>query len=241
LHQARTRLGQVVIVGETLCVNEWLSTMLEEHSFAVARYPHARHVAPREVSDDAAILLDASPPSRQACLDLLPRLPPRQRQRTLVVGWSLDARVTRLFIDAGVADFLDMPASTGELLLRLELRLRDAAAPDDEPQSENAEVPRADPLTGTIGSPVQGVRLSERELLLYNLLVEQIGGVVSREEILRRIWGRDGRDIPTSNIVDVYIRYLRVKLARAAPTLRIVSLRHVGYSLRVAEPEEPNG
>lgn len=238
MHQARSRRGQVVIIGETLCVNEWLSAMLEEHSFDVARYPNAPHVAAREISEDSAILLDASVPARQPCLDLLPRLSSSQRQRTLVVGWTLDVRVTRLFIDAGVADFLNMPAPAAEILLRLELRLRAASARPDASPSPHAAIPRADPLTGIIGSPGQGVRLSERELLVYNILVERFGEAVSREELLRRVWGRESGEIQTSNVVDVYVRYLRVKLARAAPTLRIVSLRHVGYSLQVAEAHD---
>src|SRR5437763_411015 len=181
LHQPRTPLGHVVIVGETLCGNEWLSATLDEYSYAARRYPRASYVAPDEVSGSLAILLDASPAARQASLDFLQRLSSDQKRRSLVIGWTLDVRVTRQFIDAGVADFLNMPAPASEMLLRLELRMRAAHASDRASHSAYADVPRADPLTGTIGSPVQGVRLSERELLLYNLLVARLGQPVSRE------------------------------------------------------------
>jgi DNA-binding response OmpR family regulator len=77
--------------------------------------------------------------------------------------------------------------------------------------------------------------------LLYNLLVARLGQPVSRDEILRGVWAREKHAIPGSNIIDVYIRYLRVKLAQAAPNLRIVTLRNTGYSLQLKEPEDTEG
>ena len=55
--------------------------------------------------------------------------------------------------------------------------------------------------------------------------------MLDRQTILNRIWGRGIGDEPTSNIVDVYVRYLRVKLAKVAPSLVITTVRHVGYVL----------
>ncbi|MGH7620030.1 MAG: winged helix-turn-helix domain-containing protein, partial [Gemmatimonadaceae bacterium] len=65
----------------------------------------------------------------------------------------------------------------------------------------------------------------------YDILSQRFGSVVRRAEILSRIWGRGTNAEPSSNIVDVYVRYLRVKLAQVAPSLVITTVRHVGYVL----------
>ncbi len=197
----------------------------------------ASSVDPADVDESSVVLIDGSPAERPACVRLLHRLAPSQRQRTLLVGWSLDLRTVRQFADAGVGDFLNMPASTKETILRLELRSRARSVPPGGSIPRRVDSPNKNALPGIVGSPVSGVRLSERELLVYNLLVEQFGQPVSRKEILRRVWDRDEYAATTSNIVDVYIRYLRVKLARAAPQVRIVAIRHVGYALEATGEE----
>jgi two-component system response regulator ArlR len=84
--------------------------------------------------------------------------------------------------------------------------------------------------------------LSEREFLLYTLLAERIGTPVSRDEILRRVWGGERDTRSASNVVDVYVRYLRLKLSRVAPHLVIEAVRYVGYqlSLRAVRTADPS-
>jgi len=232
VNQRRRPLGRVVIVGETLCSNEWLSATLDENSYSVSRCPDLSDIARVELDDGAAILLDGSTAARTSSLALLRRSSPNERRRTVLVGWSLDVRVIREFIAFGVSDFPHLPASTSALRMRLELRLRALDEPEGASHSAHVVAPHADPLTGVIGSPLLGVRLSERELMLYNFFIERFGQAIPRDEILRFVWQRDESAVATSNIVDVYVRYLRVKLARAAPHLALVTIRNVGYSLR---------
>ena len=68
--------------------------------------------------------------------------------------------------------------------------------------------------------------LSAREFSLAQTLLEHAGQVLTREQLLSRVWGYDFD--PNSNVVDVYIRYLRRKLGAA----RIETVRGVGYRLR---------
>lgn len=147
------------------------------------------------------------------------------------MGWGLDPRRIRLFFDVGIYDFLGMPASASELLLRLELRVCCAeAASINEWPVERRPADAPDVIPASVASPSE--RLTHREHLLYTCLAEREGQVLSREEILRQVWGRDATLAATSNIVEVYVRYLRVKLGRIAPGLRIVTHRSSGYSLR---------
>ena len=79
--------------------------------------------------------------------------------------------------------------------------------------------------------------LSPREYALLELFVRRAGDVLTRTEIIERVWdwAYDG----TSNVVDVYVRYLRTKLAPHPSAPRIETARGVGYVLRVARPGAP--
>jgi DNA-binding response OmpR family regulator len=135
------------------------------------------------------------------------------------------------FIESGIGDFVTLPTPASELLLRVELRSRDARVLvfADRPEWR-AALPEVNRLSGAIGPEMGGIRLSDREFLLYDFLAQRFGTVVARSDILGRIWGR-GSGSPSSNIVDVYVRYLRVKLAKVAPALVITTVRRVGYVL----------
>ena len=80
--------------------------------------------------------------------------------------------------------------------------------------------------------------LSPREYALLELFVRRAGDVLTRTEIIDRVWdwAYDG----TSNVVDVYVRYLRAKLARHPSAPRIETARGVGYVLRVARSGAPS-
>jgi DNA-binding response OmpR family regulator len=223
---------RVVIVGETLCGNDWLSATLKHHSIAVTRLATLSRDGAATISQSAIVILDGSTAGRNTSMAFVNRSTPIQRLRMLLVGWSLEAGLICRFIDAGVGDFLCMPCSTTEVVLRLRLRSMMANRVVTHEHVGNDKAPAPDPLTAILGEELSGVRLSERELLLYRLLGRHIGEPVSREDILREIWHRTEGNFESSNIVDVYVRYLRVKLSRAAPHLSIVTVRTVGYMMR---------
>jgi DNA-binding response OmpR family regulator len=213
--------------------NAWLVDNLQAHAYRTARYRSLREAPAILERDPAAIALIEAAEARQAdALQTVRDLDPRCRRRTLAVVWRPARRLVRQFIEAGVGDFLTLPAPASELLLRIELRAREARTSLFADRSEWSKIlPEVNHLSGSIGPESSGVRLSDREFLLYDMLSQQFGTVVPRNEILTRIWGRGIGDEPTSNIVDVYVRYLRVKLAKVAPSLVITTVRHVGYVL----------
>jgi len=227
------RTHRVLLCGASLVDNAWLIDNLEAHAYRVARHRSLREARTTLERDTAAIALIGAAEGRQNdVLQLVRGLDPRCRRRTLVVVWRPARRLVRQFIEAGVGDFLTLPAPASELLLRIELRSREARASVFAERPEWSKLlPEVNHLNGSIGPEASGVRLSDREFLLYDILSQQFGTVVPRTEILNRIWGRGIGDEPTSNIVDVYVRYLRVKLAKVAPSLVITTVRHVGYVL----------
>ncbi|HSI92286.1 MAG TPA: response regulator transcription factor [Jiangellaceae bacterium] len=126
-------------------------------------------------------------------------------------------------LEGGADDYVTKPFRFEELLARIRLRLREDRAPE-------AMVLRHGDLTlnlRTRRAEVNGrtVDLSAREFALAETFLRNPQQVLSREQLLSRVWGFDFD--PGSNVVDVYVRYLRRKLGAE----RFETVRGVGYRL----------
>jgi len=223
----------VLVCGHSLVENAWLLGALSIPEHGVVVHRSLKEAAKVLERDPAAIaLVEATVPRQSEVLEVFRRLDVGCRRRVLLIVWRPARRMVRAFIEAGVGDFLTLPAPASEVLLRVELRAREAQRWIFAEPSERAPVPpEVSQLRQAIGPEMIGVHLSDREFLLYDMLAQRFGTVVARAEILNRIWGRDSREAASSNIVDVYVRYLRVKLARLAPSMVITTVRRVGYVL----------
>jgi two-component system, OmpR family, response regulator len=142
---------------------------------------------------------------------------------------SVEDRVRGL--DAGADDYLVKPFSFGELLARLRALLR--RAPAARPAILQAGGVTLDPSAHEVTRDGQPVELSAREFALLEFLMRHAGQVLSRTAMLEHVW--DYRYNGDSNVVDVYIGYLRRKLEEpfGAPLIRTV--RGVGYILDAAQ------
>lgn len=134
-------------------------------------------------------------------------------------------------LDSGADDYLAKPFRLAELLARVRARLRQASAPVAT-RLVNGDL-SVDLRTrqAIVGSRV--VDLSAREFALAETFLRHAGQVLSREQLLSHVWGYDYD--PGSNIVDVYVRYLRNKLGPD----RIATVRGAGYRLVKAATEPP--
>jgi DNA-binding response OmpR family regulator len=130
-------------------------------------------------------------------------------------------------LDAGAVDYLVKPFSLAELAARVRVQLRLAAqATTGTLRSGDIEV---DMLTRQVRRSGEDVRLSTTEFELLSYLLRHRGRVLSRGQILSAVWGYEHD--PTTNIVDVYIGYLRRKLNRPEDPVPIFTVRTVGYRL----------
>jgi two-component system copper resistance phosphate regulon response regulator CusR len=124
-------------------------------------------------------------------------------------------------LEAGANDYVRKPFTFDELLARVRSRLR------ENPVPAGMTLRHGDVMLDLLGrrATVAGdeVELSAREFALAEQFLRSPGRVLSREQLLSRVWSLDFD--PGSNVVDVYVRYLRAKLG----THHIVTVRGAGY------------
>ena len=131
-------------------------------------------------------------------------------------------------LDLGATDYVVKPFAFEELLARIRAHLREAAA-GSETALEAAGI-RLDLLSREARRGDLSVLLPGREAELLAHLMRHAGRVCGREQILTSVWGYDHD--PGTNIVQVYVGYLRRKLALPGSPAPIETVRSVGYRLR---------
>jgi two-component system OmpR family response regulator len=138
---------------------------------------------------------------------------------------SIEDRVAGL--DTGADDYLTKPFSFAELLARLRALARRGPAP--RPAVLTAGTLRLDPASRRVWRGDTEIRLSAKEFALLETLIRSPGQVISRLELLDHAW--DDAYENRSNVIDVYIRYLRDKIDRPFGKNSIETVRGAGYRL----------
>lgn len=135
-------------------------------------------------------------------------------------------RVTGL--NAGADDYVTKPFSMEELLARVKARLRRTQANDlDNLQFEDIILNR---LTREVYRGNQLIELTAKEFDLLEFMLRNPRQVITRDRILEKVWGYDF--MGESNIIEVYIRALRIKLEASNSKRLLHTVRGVGYVLR---------
>jgi DNA-binding response OmpR family regulator len=174
-----------------------------------------------------AIVLDLMLPGRSG-LEILAsvhRARPNVPVIVLTARGEIEDRVAGL--DAGAVDYLVKPFSLAELIARVRAQLR-VVAEASATVITGADI-EVNLLTRKVLRDGRSVALSSTEFELLVYLLRHEGRVVSREEILSTVWGYDHD--PATNVVDVYVGYLRRKLGRPGEPAPIFTVRAVGYRL----------
>jgi two-component system OmpR family response regulator len=142
---------------------------------------------------------------------------------------SVDDRVTGL--DAGADDYLAKPFAFSELLARIRaLGRRPAPAAEGRMVAGDLVL---DELRHVAQVGEQTVDLSAREFALLGFFIRHAGQVVTRQQILDQVWGAEP-DV-YSNVVDLYVSYLRRKLGELDRSDRLKTVRGVGYTLKAGD------
>lgn len=220
----------VLVIEDEPGIVDFLQRGLRAHGFEVRTATDGDRGLEEALRPDVdLVLLDMMLPRRSGSevLEELRQARPALPVIVLTARGEVEHRVAGL--DAGAGDYLVKPFSLPELAARVRAQLRVAAQSGATTlQAGDLEV---DLITREVRRGDQSIRLSttEYELLVY--LMRHRGQVLSREQILRAVWGYDHD--PGTNTVDVYIGYLRRKLREAGDESGgpIVTIRSVGYRL----------
>jgi two-component system, OmpR family, response regulator len=131
-------------------------------------------------------------------------------------------------LDAGADDYLTKPFSFVELLARLRALARRGRS--ERPTVLRVGTLRLDPATRQVWRGEVGIDLSAKEFALLETFMRRPGEVLSRLDLLEHAWDGDSRQ--RSNVVDVYVGYLRAKIDHPFRCRSIETVRGAGYRLR---------
>ena len=218
----------VLVVEDEVKMARAIRRGLEQEGYAVdgaATGDDGLHLA-TEVDYDA-IVLDLLLPVLDG-FEVCRRLRAAGRWAPVLMLTARDGVADRVEgLDAGADDYLVKPFSFGELLARLRALVRRGSG--ERPAVLVVGDLRLDPAAHTVQRAGRAVSLSAREFAVLEFLMRHPGEVVSRARILEHVWdfNYDG----VSNVVDVYVGYLRRKLEQPFGRPLIRTVRGVGYAL----------
>jgi DNA-binding response OmpR family regulator len=219
----------ILVVEDEVRVRSFIERGLAEEGYTV-RVAADGESAEREFSAGGVevVLLDWMIPGTSG-LDLLLRWRAREDVTPVVMITardSVDDRVAAL--NAGADDYLIKPFAFDELVARVRAVLRRAGGRASPTLTCGDLV--LDPVAHRVTRAGKLIRLTAREFSLLQFLLEHAGEPVSRTRIVEAVWEHDFDTF--SNVVDVYVRYLRKKIDEPFSYPLIQTVRGVGYAMR---------
>ncbi|HET9598490.1 MAG TPA: response regulator transcription factor [Anaeromyxobacteraceae bacterium] len=218
----------VLIVEDELRVRSFLERGLTEEGFGVVASSDGDAAeAALSTGGIDLVLLDWMLPGLSG-VDLLRRWRARGDVTPVLMLTARDALDDRVAaLNAGADDYLVKPFAFEELLARLRAVLRRAAGRASPVLTCGDLV--LDPMTHRVTRAGVPIRLTAREFALLQFLLQHAGTVVSRTRIAAGVWEHDFDTF--SNVVEVYIRYLRTKVDEPFGRKLIHTVRGAGYKL----------
>jgi two-component system OmpR family response regulator len=178
-------------------------------------------------NDYDAVVLDVMLPGRDG-FSVCRTMRTNERWAPVLMLTARDQVTDRIRgLDAGADDYLVKPFDFGELLARLRALIR--RGPSERPPILEVGDLHIDPAARIVTRAGRAIELTVREFALLQFLVQRAGEVVSREQLLEHVW--DSTEEGSTNVVDVYIGYLRNKVERPFRGKIIRTVRGIGFML----------
>jgi DNA-binding response OmpR family regulator len=219
---------RILLVEDERGIADFVERALRAQGHAVEVAADGVDGGQRAVASDLdLVILDVMLPGRSGLeiLDEIRTVKPALPVIMLTARAEVADKVAGL--DAGATDYMTKPFSVEELLARVRAHLRTPV----QAQATRLHVADIDLdlLRRTVSRDGSPVHLSAKEFDLLAYFMRHAGQVLSREQILNGVW--DYNHDPGTNIVEVYVGYLRRKLARPDRPVPIQTVRSAGYRL----------
>ncbi|WP_273852003.1 response regulator transcription factor [Guptibacillus spartinae] len=220
----------ILIVEDEVNVIQFMQLELEHEGYEVTTAKDGEEAMARfQEKEWSVILLDWMLPKLDG-LEVCRRIR-KTSQVPIIILTARDYVGDKILgLDRGADDYITKPFEIEELLARIRAVLRRARAGEKEEDKivvENLEVNLKSRRVIREGNEIE---LTQREFDLLVFLMKHEGEALSREWLLSAVWGYDF--VGETNVVDVYIRYLRNKLDRDYEPTLIHTVRGIGYILR---------
>jgi len=216
---------QVLIVEDDAAVRRMLERSLGAEGFEVrSAADGGAALALAEASSPDLVVLDVAMPGLSG-FDVCRRLREKGMTGGVLMLTARDAVEDRVRgLDGGADDYMTKPFSLAELTARLRALARRGQS--ERPTVLEAGPLRLDPATREVSRDGTAIELSAREFTLLEAFMRRPGQVLTQSQLLEAAW--DAGYEQRSNVVEVYVRYLRQKIGTGA----IETVRGVGYRLR---------
>lgn len=220
---------RILIVEDERKVSNFLRQALEEEQYAVDQaFDGEEGLALAEAYEYDLIILDLMLPKKEG-MGLLQELRHKGCKASILVLTAKDAVADKVkALDAGGDDYLTKPFSIEEFLARVRALLRRGRL--DHGEILQVGELTLNPITREVYRGKRKIELTNKEYALLEYLIRNAGRVLTRTMIAEHVWNLDF-DTET-NIIDVYINYLRQKIDKGESGKMIQTVRGVGYTLQ---------
>lgn len=221
-------MNRILIVEDEPRISAFIEKGLNANGFTTSVTPSGNDgLVLARGGDFDLLILDIGLPDKDG-LDVLRELRERDKALPVIILTARDGVAEKVQgLEGGADDYVTKPFSFEELLARIRVQLRDDRAPE-QTILEAGDV-ALDLRTRRVHVGGRDVELTAREFVLAETFFRHPGQVLSREQLLSHVWGYDYD--PGSNIVDVYVGYLRKKIGDE----RIKTMRGMGYRLETGD------